>query len=102
MAKKKKMKTEDALYVGLGVASMAKDYFEDFLDFLQKEGKMMKKDRAGMSGKLKSAGKQEYDRMEKMYQTGVEKALKAMNIPTRKEFNALKAKVEGKKAPAKK
>ncbi|MBI2551166.1 hypothetical protein HYV73_02360 [Candidatus Uhrbacteria bacterium] len=93
----KKFTIEEPLLISLGVASLAKERAEDFLEFLMKEGKLAVEDQAKMRQKLAAQGEKEYQAMSKWYEKAVRETLKILNIPTRSEFESLKRKVTGKK-----
>ncbi|OGL66555.1 hypothetical protein A2856_02605 [Candidatus Uhrbacteria bacterium RIFCSPHIGHO2_01_FULL_63_20] len=93
----KKMKLEEPLFIGLGVAALAKERAQDFLDYLVKEGKLAAKDQAKMRKELAARGKKEYRTMSGGYDKAVRETLKMLDIPTRSEFEALKRQVAGKK-----
>ncbi|TAK03809.1 hypothetical protein EPO34_01445 [Patescibacteria group bacterium] len=93
----KKLKLEEPLMLGLGVASLAKERAADFLDYLLKEGKLAAKDQARMRKDLAARGKTEYRAMSTGYGKAVRETLKTLDIPTRSEFEALKRRVAGKK-----
>lgn len=90
----KKPILEDAFILSLGLASIVKDRAADFVEFLVKEGKLAVKDRQKLRNQLASQGEKEFRMMKKVYEKSLATALKAMNVPTRKEFNALKKKVD--------
>ncbi len=92
-----KLKLEEPLLIGLGIASLAKERTKDFLEFLMKEGKLAAKDQAKMRKKLVAQGEKEYRAMSKGYEKAVRETMNMLNVPTRSEFEALKRKVEGKK-----
>lgn len=101
-SKSKSSLPEEALYVGFGLASMAKDQFDAFASFLVKEGKLMAKDQTKFRKQLTQKGEKYYKGMMKDMEKASSSVLKTMNPPTRKEFEALKRKVEGKKKSSKK
>ena len=85
-----KLKLEDTLLIGLGVASLAKGRMKEVLSYLAKQGKLATKDQAKMQKKLIEQGKREYTVLSKGYEKAVRQTLKMLNIPTRSEFEALK------------
>lgn len=94
----KKIGLDEALLVGLGVAAMAKEQAEDFLNFLRKEGRLASKDQAKLRKQLVARGEKEYRAMTKGYGAAVKRTFEILNVPTRSEFEALKRKVEKKKS----
>lgn len=94
---KNKISLQESLALGMGVAAVAKERAEDFIEYLAKEGKTAIKDQGRMRARLMARGEKEYAAMARGYDNAVRKALRALNVPTRSEFEALKRKVEGKK-----
>ena len=84
---------EEALLLSLGAAATARDSLSDFIDYLVKEGKTATTDREKIRKELESKGQMEYRKMQKVYEQSVHAALRAMDIPNRKEFEALKREV---------
>lgn len=101
MAQSKK-KTEDVFLMGLGLLSMSKDRVSDMVDFFVQEGKLAMKDQKKLKKQLLTQGGKEYKKMMGMYEKTVQSTLKVMNVPTRKEFDALKKKVDGQSKKKKK
>lgn len=88
---------QESLELGLGVASVARERAEEFVEYLAKEGKSAIRDQAKLRARLVARGEKEYRAMARGYENAVRKVLKAMSVPTRSEFEALKRKVEEKK-----
>lgn len=72
---------EELFYFGVGLASLAKDQLESF----------SKKD-------LSAKGRELYKKMQREMQEMNAALLKKMNIPSRKEFEALKRQVSSKRS----
>lgn len=85
---------EDAFLMSLGLASMAKERAAEVLEYMVKEGRLAAKDQAKLQKRLVAQGEKEYQAMRRSYEASLGTALKALNVPTRKEFEALKKKVE--------
>lgn len=94
---KKKISLQESLTLGMGIASIAKERAEDFIEYIAKEGKTAIKDQGKLRARLMARGEKEYHAMARGYDRAVRKTLKTLNVPTRSEFEALKRKVEGKK-----
>lgn len=95
-------KPEQVFYLGLGLASMAKNSLDTAITALMREGKTIVKDKSKYQEKLIKEGKKAYGSLIKNLEETFDVALKKMNIPSRKEFEELKRKVEGRKKSVKK
>ena len=85
---------EQALFLSLGAAATARERLTDFIDYLIKEGKSATPDRDKLMKQLNVKGEAEYKKMKKTYESAINASLKAMDIPTRKEFEALRKEVK--------
>ena len=85
---------EQALFLSLGAAATARERLTDFIDYLIKEGKAATTDRDKLMKQLNVKGEAEYKKMKKTYENAIHATLKAMDIPTRKEFEALRREVK--------
>lgn len=85
---------EQALFLSLGAAATARERLTDFIDYLIKEGKAATTDRDKLMKQLHAKGETEYNKMKKTYESAIHASLKAMDIPTRKEFDALRKEVK--------
>ena len=85
---------EQALFLSLGAAATARERLTDFVDYLIKEGKSATTDRDKLMKQLNVKGEAEYKKMKKTYENAINASLKAMDIPTRKEFEALRKEVK--------
>lgn len=93
---RKQLNAEEMLYTGFGLAVMAKDQLDAFTSFLVKEGKLVAKDQGKFQKDLAKKGEGAYKKMKLEMEKTMSYVLKQMNMPTRKEFDALKRKVDGK------
>ena len=102
MASTKKTKTtpsttKEILHLGLGLASLAKDQLETISSALLNEGKLLAKDQKHFKKDLETKGQLLYQQMLREMEKTNRTVLKKMNIPSRKEFEALKRQVTGKR-----
>ncbi|KKW33134.1 MAG: hypothetical protein UY76_C0008G0007 [Candidatus Uhrbacteria bacterium GW2011_GWA2_52_8d] len=88
---------EELFHLGLGLASLAKDQLETISSALMKEGKLLAKDRKRFKKDLETKGQLLYQQMLREMEKTNRTVLKKMNIPSRKEFEALKRQVAGKR-----
>lgn len=86
--------SEESMYLGLGIASLAKYQVENFLTFLVKEGKIFTKDHSKIRKQLTRSGEKEYKKLKKL----MEKSLLAAS----QKIEATAHKVGGKKPEKKK
>ena len=82
------------ILAGLGVLSLSREKAEGITKDLIKRGELAKTEEAKFAKDLmEQAGKNKVEVEEKIEKV-VEKTLEKLNIPTRKEINALKEKVD--------
>ena len=60
-SKKIQKLSEETIYIGLGIASLAKDEIEGVISYLSKKGKPLAKDYTKTKNQLISNGKKEYE-----------------------------------------
>lgn len=101
MAKKKISMAEEALFLGLGMASMAKDKLEEMMEYLVKKTKLAKNQTA-LKKKLMAAGEKEYSTLMKMAEKSMNKMDKAMPKKLKKMKKSVVKKLTKKTAPKKK
>lgn len=92
----KKTATEELFYFGLGLASLAKDQLEIVASALMKEGKLLTKDKEKFKQEIETKGQDLFSKMKREMEKTTDVVLKKMNIPSRKEFEALKRQVASK------
>ncbi len=82
------------MLIGVGLAAATRDKIEEVIGELVKKGELSEKEGREMAEALLERSKKIKDEMEKKIEKGVADALARLNIPTRKDWSDLKARIE--------
>jgi len=82
------------ILIGLGILSLTREKAEKLAKDLVKRGELTKTEEAKFVKDLMEKAEKSRTEAEKRIEKIVEKTLKKLNIPTRKELDALKAKID--------
>ena len=82
------------ILAGVGILSLSHEKAEEIAKNLIKRGELAKTEEAKFIRDLMERAEKSRVEMEKKIEKIVEKTLKKLNIPTRKELDALKAKID--------
>jgi len=85
---------QKTILAGLGALSLTKEKAEKITKDLIKQGELAKNEEAKFIKDLMEKAKKSQTEMENKINEATNKVLKKINIPTRKEFESLKAKVD--------
>ena len=77
------------LLAGLGVATLTREKVEDLIEELIKKGELTREEKQGFLDDLLKATEKRKDEVRNFVKDEFQKCLKALNIPTRDEINAL-------------
>ncbi|MCK5025739.1 MAG: phasin family protein [Nanoarchaeota archaeon] len=90
------------LMLGLGITSMTKEAIEKTVKELEKKGEINAKEGKKMVGDLLKKSKKQNEEIKKTIEEQVQKALKSLPIATKKDIDALSAKIDKISRKAKK
>ena len=82
------------LMLGLGITSMTKEAIEKTVKELEKKGEINTKEGKKMVEDLLKKSKKQNEEIKKIIEEQVQKALKSLPIATRKDIDALSAKID--------
>ena len=85
---------EKILELGIGTVVFTKEKVEQAIKTLEKKGEIGKKEAEKLIKELTRKGKEVKKEFQQKVEEAVEKALKKMNIPTRKEIEEIKKELE--------
>jgi poly(hydroxyalkanoate) granule-associated protein len=85
---------KQTILAGLGAISLSREKAEEITNDLIKRGELAKTEEAKFVKNLMERVEKNRSEMEKKTEKIVEKTLEKLNIPTRKELNDLKAKID--------
>jgi polyhydroxyalkanoate synthesis regulator phasin len=80
--------------LGLGAAFVAKRKTDEIINDLIKTGKLSQEEGKRIMDEWEQEGEKQKDQMESEFGRIMEKILKQMNIPTRKDFEVLEKRIE--------
>ena len=83
-----------ALLAGIGALSLTREKVEEVVDDLVKRGELSLEEKPGVLSDLVKAAEKRQDEARVFIQKEVQKVLKALDIPTRQEVNALREEIE--------
>ena len=83
-----------AFYAGLGVASLTMDKVKEYGEKMAKEFNLSKEEGNKIVEEMQEKIKAEKEDMKSSVKKQVQKAIAGLDLPTREEFDALKARVE--------
>lgn len=96
--KKIRKLSEETIYLGLGIASLAKDEIEGVVSYLSQKGKPLAKDYGKTKSKLIENGKKKYESIKAL----TEKSLLSASEKLAKTAHAIGGKRSGEKSTPKK
>jgi polyhydroxyalkanoate synthesis regulator phasin len=82
------------LFTGIGLAYMTKEKAEEIGKKIAQEARLSESEGKRLISELKEKSDAARDAVEKMVNDAVDKTLAQVNVPSRKEFDALKRRVE--------
>ncbi|MDF1567493.1 MAG: phasin family protein [Spirochaetaceae bacterium] len=85
---------EKAAYTGLGLAALTKDKLDEAVDTLKKERGLTEEEGRRLAEEMKDGAEAARKKLDERVDEAVEKALAEMHLASRKELEALKARVE--------
>jgi len=83
---------------GIGAAALTKEKIESLLDDLIKRGEIAREDKTSLLNEMLNSIEKGRQETHKFIRKELEIALKALDIPTRSEFEALKKQVKSRPA----
>lgn len=84
------------LLASVGAVSLTKEKAENLLEELVKRGEIAREDKTSLLSEILKSIEQSQQETRKFIQKEMEKALKALDIPTRSEFEELKKQVKSR------
>jgi poly(hydroxyalkanoate) granule-associated protein len=85
---------KNAILAGIGLASLTREKAEEFAKELINRGELSENDKAKFVKDVMDQTEKSKTELEKKIEKSLEEILAKLNIPTRKEFEELKKKVE--------
>ena len=81
------------LLAAIGAAALAQDEMKDFVDKLVERGEIAEKDGKKLMKEMREKRRKRFGRFEEMSHNHIQEALDRMNVPSKKDVDALNTKI---------
>ncbi len=81
------------LLAAIGAAALAQDEMKDFVDKLVERGEIAEKDGKKLMKEMREKRHKRFGKLEEMSHKHIQEALDRMNVPSKKDMEALNAKI---------
>ncbi len=85
---------EQSVLMGLGAVALTRETAQKMVDDMIKRGQAQREEASELVEKLVKRGEQQRDALRKLVRTEVEDALKALNLPTRDDLQAIERRLD--------